>query len=190
MGLDSLPWCTVYILFFAFLWVLWFLQHGKNGNSIWGIMYMRFGLETRSRSHVVSWLVVAAWLWVVSVVPWSICAGRGVETAPQGWIYTLGFIIAGLYTIHAGEMIAWFEKVLADLKRAYLQLYSTGFWKFVFTIHLAILTLFSSEHWSFSYTLVIMYCLHPGNNFSFMLFFTESTLLYFWRTCPFYSKWN
>lgn len=67
--------------------------------------------EIRSRSHVVSWLLVAAWWWVVSAVLWSFSAGRGVKTTPQGWIYIKDFITAGLYTIHADEMKAWFEKV-------------------------------------------------------------------------------
>lgn len=110
-GLATLLRCLPPVL--AFLWVLWFLQHKKG---IWGIVYMRFGLDTRSRSHVVSRLVVAAWCWVVSAVLWSFCAGRGVETAPQGWICTKGFITAGFCTIHAGEIKAWFERVLDDLK--------------------------------------------------------------------------
>lgn len=112
MGLDSLPFCTVYFLVLVFCEFYGFCNMGK---VIGRIVYMGFGLETRS--NVVSWLIVAAWWWVVSAVLWSFCAGRDVETPPQGWIYAKGFIIAGLYTIYTGEMKAWFEKVLPDLKR-------------------------------------------------------------------------
>lgn len=78
---------------------------------------VRFGLEIRSTSRVLCRLIMAAWQWVVSKLLWSFSAGKSVETAPRGWIYTKAFIIAVLYTIHAGEIKVWLQTVLAELKK-------------------------------------------------------------------------
>lgn len=66
----------------AFQWGLWvFLQDGRG---LYKISVM-FGLEIRSVSHVLCWLIVAAWWWVVTALLWNFSAGRAVETTPSGF---------------------------------------------------------------------------------------------------------